>query len=763
VLWIKADVVKTTPKSFTLKTDSTQLTTITVNFTDTAPTAVIATEISTITVGAFNPTITITVTGTNFRQDGALVLDDFTVNVGETGLSYNALSGNATYRDIMLYGTAAAGVITIQAKTSAFDPASASASNILTVTVSDPVAAIAAINAGTATLGTYTVAGITGVTSDNLTDVNAAVATARATKGSDLTKEQIQAVVDKGAAIKAINSGTATLPKYSVAEITGVTSGNLDDVNAAILVARGTKGSDLTRSEIQAVVNEVVIAAGATPELAKITDLSVTNLPVETAGTKVGVEAAMLVLANAAVAEGYTVTIAEGSTYGVDTNAWVGKFVVTDEVTAANTKTDGANRTITVVIAAPVIATAISTIPVGAINPTITITVTGTNFRSGMALEDLIVDEGLTGLTYDDIQGSGDGRIIMFSGIAAAGDITIQAATSAFSPASASASNILTITVPPVTASSNGIATATGRTTITLSQAITSLVAGDIVVKKDGVALASGTYTQSYVLSTPTIVIEFLAGAALVSTSVVTVVITKAGYVINGGDAIAVANTIPAVVKTVAVGEQAVTTPIEGPSYWTFAVTTTNITNDEPVTIAWFQSNGTTVASAPTGVTAAGSNVSNNASTITVNATSATPGSYYFKATIDGVTSAVVTVAIAPSSDARLSLSSTVKGVTLSTLGTPAATQAGAILGGVTITSTKALDTTTFITQFVPTDAGASITRVVKYAVGGDVANFANDPIYANEVITENDFFAIQITAANGSVLHYCIKVSIIG
>src|SRR5665648_54993 len=116
-------------------------------------------------------------------------------------------------------------------------------------------AAIAAINAGGATVQNYTDAGITGVTSNNLAGVNTAVAAAKVTKGSNLTRLEIQAVVDKGAAIKAINAGTAILETYTVAEITGVTEGNLANVNTAVVAAKADKGSDLTRSEIQDVVD----------------------------------------------------------------------------------------------------------------------------------------------------------------------------------------------------------------------------------------------------------------------------------------------------------------------------------------------------------------------------------------------------------------------------------------------------------------------------------------------------------------------------
>jgi hypothetical protein len=96
----------------------------------------------------------------------------------------------------------------------------------------------------------------------------------------------------------------------------------------------------------------------------------------------------------------------------------------------------------------------------------------------------------------------------------------------------------------PVTAVSNGIAAPTGTTRITLNQSM-GLGAGDIVVKKDGTALAKDTdYTLA--INTFTVDITFLEAAALDSTSEVTVKITKMGYKINGGEAIAVPNNIPA-------------------------------------------------------------------------------------------------------------------------------------------------------------------------------------------------------------------------
>ena len=112
------------------------------------------------------------------------------------------------------------------------------------------------------TVTQYTAAGVIGVTSDNLAAVNAAVL-AQATAGAD-TEAEIQALVDRVnalAGIEAYNNGdgttpaTLTLADYTDAGITGVTSGNLAAVNAAVL-AQATAGAD-TEVEIQALVNAI--------------------------------------------------------------------------------------------------------------------------------------------------------------------------------------------------------------------------------------------------------------------------------------------------------------------------------------------------------------------------------------------------------------------------------------------------------------------------------------------------------------------------
>ncbi|SHF09234.1 S-layer homology domain-containing protein, partial [Anaerotignum propionicum] len=122
-----------------------------------------------------------------------------------------------------------------------------------------------------------------------------------------------------------------------------------------IVVAKNITGEAVSANYASVAVTDVVAdpAAGATSELAKVTDAVVTTVPNGTTNDKASIEAAMLVLANAAVdSANYTVTIASGSAYDAGTKAWTGKFVVTNKTTPANTKTDAANRNITVVIAA---------------------------------------------------------------------------------------------------------------------------------------------------------------------------------------------------------------------------------------------------------------------------------------------------------------------------------------------------------------------------------------------------------------------------
>jgi putative transposon-encoded protein len=116
------------------------------------------------------------------------------------------------------------------------------------------------------------------------------------------------------------------------------------------------------------------------------------------------------------------------------------------------------------------------------------------------------------------------------------------------------------------------------------------------------------------------------------------------------------------------------------------------------------------------------------------------------------------------SSDATLSATSTIKSQGSINLGTPDAVLASVTAGDVTISAAKAANSTGgagFVTSFIPTDAGASTSRVVKYGTGEATTGFATDTTYSNEAITDQDFFIVEVTAADSSVLYYKIIVTV--
>ena len=100
-------------------------------------------------------------------------------------------------------------------------------------------------------------------------------------------------------------------------------------------------------------------------------------------------------------------------------------------------------------------------------------------------------------------------------------------------------------------------------------------------------------------------------------------------------------------VKSVTVGSISAS-PHEGnASTSTYSVTTANITDGQSTSVSWFASDGTPIAGTPTGLSITGSDVSANASTLTVSAgNTSVAGSYYFTVTIDGTTSSLQTLVI---------------------------------------------------------------------------------------------------------------------
>ena len=118
------------------------------------------------------------------------------------------------------------------------------------------------------------------------------------------------------------------------------------------------------------------------------------------------------------------------------------------------------------------------------------------------------------------------------------------------------------------------------------------------------------------------------------------------------------------------------------------------------------------------------------------------------------------------SSDATLSTTSTVKGVAVTSVGTPITDLSSfTAAGSVSLTEAQAADTSnigSYITEFATILESGVVTKVVKYAKDYATTNFDIDTAYANEAISNGDFFIIKNTAQDGTtVLYYRITVSV--
>jgi uncharacterized repeat protein (TIGR02543 family) len=112
-------------------------------------------------------------------------------------------------------------------------------------------------------------------------------------------------------------------------------------------------------------------------------------------------------------------------------------------------------------------------------------------------------------------------------------------------------------------------------------------------------------------------------------------------------------------------------------------------------------------------------------------------------------------------SDVATLSSGLIKGQT-ATLGTPSAILASAVAGAITLTTAQATGTDT--TTFTKTDAGATITKIVKYATGASMTNFETDAAFTNgaaTAVSHSDFFIVKVTAADASVRFYRINVTV--
>lgn len=146
------------------------------------------------------------------------------------------------------------------------------------------------------TVDDYATAGVTGVTADNLADVNAAV---DAVAGVDAdTVAEVQALVDPiltAAALAKIeayaedNTNPApTVDDYAAAGVTGVTADNLADVNAAVDAVAGVDAD--TVAEVQALVEGVLAEEAALDLINAYDGTAATDAPSEDDYTAAGIE-----------------------------------------------------------------------------------------------------------------------------------------------------------------------------------------------------------------------------------------------------------------------------------------------------------------------------------------------------------------------------------------------------------------------------------------------------------------------------------------
>lgn len=147
-------------------------------------------------------------------------------------------------------------------------------------------------------------------------------------------------------------AGAAVAEGYTVSIETGSTYNTATRAWAGkFRVSTNARPLDFTIDGSNRALDLVATGASAAAELEKIADGDVDDLPVGTENTKVGVEGAMLVLAQAEVGAGFTVSIVSGSTYDTDTKNWAGKFHVVSDTHPLDFVADAANREISITIA----------------------------------------------------------------------------------------------------------------------------------------------------------------------------------------------------------------------------------------------------------------------------------------------------------------------------------------------------------------------------------------------------------------------------
>ncbi len=129
----------------------------------------------------------------------------------------------------------------------------------------------------------------------------------------------------------------------------------------------------------------------------------------------------------------------------------------------------------------------------------------------------------------------------------------------------------------------------------------------------------------------------------------------------------------------------------------------------------------------------------------------------------DGTTIKTYTITATRLSSVATLSGASFKGVNAS-LGTPSDTIGSETAGSVTLTTAQG--TGSAASTFTKTDAGATITKIVKFASGTteNSANFAAATAFTNGATTQvvdGDFFVVQVTAADGTVNYTRVNVTV--
>jgi predicted methyltransferase len=138
------------------------------------------------------------------------------------------------------------------------------------------------INLGTAAIADFELLGITTVTSSNIRDVRNAIMVAREKKGSDLTQTEIEQVVEyasneKETAFKDIILGQGKLSDYKILGITNVTEENLEDVNW-YLKEKGTSNENEIKNNVNIIVSALSNINNGTMTLSYYQTLGITTV-----------------------------------------------------------------------------------------------------------------------------------------------------------------------------------------------------------------------------------------------------------------------------------------------------------------------------------------------------------------------------------------------------------------------------------------------------------------------------------------------------